>query len=174
MNDMKKITFLLMATLVLMASCGKEKSFDENLQKAWKSARKTLIHSGEVCDDIYKTWHTAIYDHETPSGEYCSDFNDALNEKFESLKESGKIDSIYFYKNEMIDNTSILTPPPSSRKECYDDFLEIVDVVSSISRMATDPSGSFSSYSEEAKEKVETIAKLVDQFKIKYSAYLKE
>jgi hypothetical protein len=73
----------------------------------------------------------------------------------------------------MIENTSLLTPPPTSRKECYDDFLEIVDVVSAISRMATDPTGSFSSYSEEAKERVETIAKLIDQFKIKYSVYLK-
>lgn len=170
---MKNITFLLIATTFLLTSCGKENTFDENLRKAWKSVRQTLVHSGETCDDIYRTWHTAIYDHKTPSGEYCSDFNDALDEMYESLKKSGKIDSIYFYKNEMIENTSLLTPPPTSRKECYDDFLEIVDVVSAISRMATDPSGTFNSYSEESKERVETIAKLIDQFKIKYSVYLK-
>lgn len=161
-----------MATIVLLASCGKEKTFDENLQKAWESVGKTLVYSGEVYDDIHRTWHTAIYDNKTPSGEYCYDFNDALKELSETLKESGKIDSIYFYKNEMIKNTSLLTPPPSSRKDCYDDFLEIVEVVSSISRMATEPSGSFRNYSEEGKEKVETITKLVDQFIIKHSAYI--
>ena len=170
---MKKLAFLLMATTILLASCGKEKTFDENLQKAWKSVGKTLFLSGEVCDDIYKTWYTAIFDNKTPSGEYCSDFNDALDEVYETLKESGKIDSIYYYKNEMIENTSMLTPPPTSRKECYDDFLEIVDVTSSISRMAIEPSGSLQSYTEENKEKVETITKLVEQFMIKYSAYIK-
>ena len=170
---MKKFTFLLIATIFLLTSCGKEKTFDENLRKAWKSVGQTLVHSGEACDDIYRTCHTAIYDHKTPSGEYCSDFNNALKEMYETLKKNGKIDSIYLYKDEMIENTSLLTPPPTSRKECYDDFLEIVDVVSAISRMATDPTGSFSSYREEAKERVETIARLIDQFKIKYSAYLK-
>ena len=166
---MKKITFLLMFFIVLFTSCGKEKSFDENLRKAMLSLGYTLGYSAEACGEIGQTWYAAIYDDKTPSGKYCSDFNDALNETYESLKKSGKIDSIYFYKNELIENTSKLTPPPSSRKECYDDFVEIVGEVSSFSRMATEPSGSYNSYKEQFEEKVENITRLVEQFRIKYS-----
>ena len=74
----------------------------------------------------------------------------------------------------MIENTSKLTPPPSSRKECYDDFVEIVGEVSSFSRMATEPSGSYNSYKEQIEEKAENIAKLVEQFRIKYSELTKK
>ena len=169
---MKKLTFLFVTALLFLTSCGKEKSFDENLQKAWQSMGNTMAYSAEVGDEIYKTWHTAIFDHKTPSGKYCSDFNDALDELYETFKEEGKIDSVYHYKNEMIDNTSKLTPPPSSRKDCYDDFVALVSEISSLSRMATEPSGSLKTYSEQIREKGETIVRLVEQFKIKYSEYL--
>lgn len=170
---MKKIFSLLTACMFFFASCGNEKQFDENLQVAYQEMGKTFLTSTLVCGQISNTWRTAIFDNKTPSGKYCSDFNDALSELFDNLNESAILDSISSYKNAMQVATSKLNDTPSSRKDCYNDFVEIVSEVSSLSRMATDPSGSLRSYSDQTNETAESISKKLDQFKIKYAEYIK-
>lgn len=133
----------------------------------------TLMTSTLVCGQIADTWRTAIFDNKTPSGKYCSDFNEALKELFDTYRENGILDSISSYKNAMQVATSKLNDPPSSRKDCYNDFLEIVSEVSSISRMATDPTGSLQSYNDQVNEAVQSVSKKIDQFKIKYAQYIK-
>jgi len=170
---MKKILFLLTACVFVFASCGNEKQFDEDLQVAYQEMTKTMTTSSIVCEQTTNTWNTAIFDHKTPSGKYCSDFEDALSELFDSYRESGILDSLSNYKNRMQVATSKLNNPPSSRKDCYNDFVEIVSEVSSFSRMASDPSGSLKTYSEQTSETDESISKKLDQFKIKYAEFIK-
>lgn len=170
---MKKIFSLLTACMFFFASCGNENQFDENLQVAYQEMGKTFLTSTLVCGQISNTWRTAIFDNKTPSGKYCSDFNDALSELFDNLNESAILDSISSYKSAMQVAISKLNDPPSSRKDCYNDFVEIVSEVSSLSRMATDPSGSLRSYSDQTNETAESISKKLDQFKIKYAEYIK-
>lgn len=170
---MKKLLFLLTACMMLLSSCNNEKQFDEDLQVAYGEMTKTLLSSGLVCEGTSNTWRKAIFDNKTPSGKYCSDFNDALEEQFEIYHKSGILDSIASYKNAMQVATSKLNDPPSSRKECYDDFVEIVGEVSSLARMATDPTGNLRSYSEQVNETAENISKKLDQFKIKYAQFIK-
>lgn len=69
--------------------------------------------------------------------------------------------------------TSKLNDPPSSRKNCYNDFVDIVSEVSSLSRMATDPTGNLRSYNDQINETAENISKKLDQFKIKYAEFIK-
>lgn len=76
-------------------------------------------------------------------------------------------------QNAMQVATSKLNDPPSSRKDCYNDFVEIVSEVSSMSRMATDPTGSLRSYNDQVNETAENISKKIDQFKIKYAQFIK-
>lgn len=162
----------MIASTMLFASCGQEKKFDKNLQEAYKELQITFYASAVSCDRISKTWYTAIYDHKTPSGAYCSDFNDALKELMESFDRYGLNDSIYKHKKNMEEATSRLNNPPSSRKDCYNEFVGIVSETSSFSRMATDPSGNLRSYAENKSNAYETITKMLDQFKIKYSEFL--
>ena len=170
---MRKIMFLMIAGAMLLASCGKEKQFDENLQVAYQEMAKTMLASTLVCGQTADTWRTAIFDNKTPSGKYCSDFNDALSELFDTYRESGILDSLSNYKNRMQVATSKLNNPPSSRKDCYNDFVEIVSEVSSLSRMASDPNGNLRSYNEQTNETAESISKKLDQFKIKYAEFIK-
>ncbi len=170
---MKKKLFLFMnATAMLFASCGQEKKFDKNLQEAYKELQLTFYASTLSCDQISKAWYDAIYDKKTPSGKYCSDFNDALQEQMELLRKAGINDTIFKHKSKMEDATSRLNNPPASRKDCYNEFVEIVGETSSFSRMATDPSGNLRSYSENKHSTFERISKMLEQFKIKYSQFL--
>lgn len=168
----KKLFLVLVASALLFASCGQEKKFDKNLQEAYKELQITFYASALSCDQISKTWYNAIYEHETPSGKYCSDFNDALQEQMELFRKSGINDSIYKHKKNMEEATSRLNNPPSNRKDCYNEFVEIVGETSSFSRMATDPSGNLRSYSENKHSTYEKITKMLEQFKIKYSQFL--
>lgn len=77
---MKQVFFSLMMTAMLFVSCGKEKEFDKNLKPAYEMLTKTFLDSDNVCVDISNAWSTAIFDKKTPSGKYCSDFNEAISE----------------------------------------------------------------------------------------------
>ena len=171
---MKKLTFILVAMSIIFVSCGKERKFDENLQDAIASMKKVSSISLIVCSETADTWRKAIYDHKSPSGEYCSDFNEALSEMRGIIEKSGLLDSISFYKDKMESTTSKMNNPPSSRKDCYNDFVEIVSEVGSLSRMATDPKGSLQTYSLQLRETSESLSKKLDQFKIKYGEFMKK
>ncbi len=171
---MKKVILVFFACM-LLASCGKtEKQFDRELNEAFAQMEKTKLTSAYVCSDVSSTWQKAIFDNRTPSGKYCSDFNDALKELYQKYNDNGITDSISKWSSSMQKLTSKLNEHPRSRKECYDDFVEIVSEVSSFSRMATDPSGNLRSYNQQTNEAFENISKKLDQFKIKYGDYLKE
>ena len=170
---MKKTLFILTACMFFLTSCSNEKQFDGDLQMACQKTNKTFQASTLVCKQISDTRRTAIFDNKTPSGKYCSDFNEALKELFESYSESGILDSINSFRNSMQVATSKLNNPPSSRTDCYNDFVEIVSDVSSISRMATDPTGSLSTYYSQVNETAENISKKIDRFKIKYAQFIK-
>jgi len=170
---MKKSIFFLTMCLCCLASCTNEKQFDEDLQVAWQEMGKTFLTSTYICGQTADTWRTAIFDNKTPSGKYCSDFNEALSELFDTYRKNGILDSISSYKNAMQVATSKLNDPPSSRKDCYNDFVDIVSEVSSLSRMATDPTGNLRSYNDQINETAENISKKLDQFKIKYAEFIK-
>ncbi len=171
---MKKVLlFLLTSCLLFFASCSKEKQFDEKLRVAYQEMSNSLTSSTIHCAYTTLTWKTAIYENKTPSGRYCSNFNEALDELSDGYKKSGILDSLYFSMKRMQNATSKLSNPPSSRKECFDDFVEIVSDVSSLYRMAIDISGSCATYEDKTFEAEESISKKIELFKIKYAEILK-
>ena len=104
-----------------------------------------------------------------PNGRYCSDYNDALKELFATYKETGKLDSLETLRTNMQVSVSKLNNPPSSRVECYNDFVEIVSDVNTICRMASMPTGALFPYRTQLNETEQRILKNVDDFKIRYS-----
>ena len=171
---MKRLVFL-MAGILLMSSCGKSESeFDEELNQAYKEMSKTIYASALVHDKISSTWYNAIFDSKTPSGAYCSDFNDALKELSDSLARTGIVDSIVVWNKNMQVLASKMNDAPNSRRDCYDDFVSIVSDASSYSRMTTNPSGSLKTYDESTESLSRDLLKKIDQFKIKYGKLLKD
>ena len=171
---MKKLLLFVTVTILLIA-CGKsEGTFDKGLRDANKEMQKTLLTSAIMCDKISDVWRTAIYDNRTPNGNYCSDFNDALKELFADNNFSALTDTLSKWNDNMQKLTSKLNEHPQSRKDCYDEFVDIVGEVSSFSRMATSPTGSLRSYNEQTNATSSSISKKLDQFKIKYGKILDE
>lgn len=173
---MKKVSFIMLAGIcLLLVSCGKsEKQFDKELSEVYSQMEKTKLTSALVCSEVSSAWQKAIFDNRTPNGNYCSDFNDALKELYQNFSERGITDSIARWNRNMQEMAKKLNEHPDSRKDCYNDFVEIVSEVSSFSRMATDPSGNLRSYNQQTNEAYENISKKQDQFKIKYGDYLKD
>ena len=170
---MKKSVALLVISAFMLASCGgKEKAFDENLQNSFSEMRIAVVSSCEVCDKVSTTWRNAIVNNIDHHGRYCYDFNEALKKLFEEYQSDGTIDKIELHKNKMINSAKLLNNPPKSRKDCYNDYMEIVSEASSIVRMATDPSGSLQSYNNQTNETVENLSKKIDLFQIKYGEFL--
>lgn len=173
-SKMKKTVFFIVSCIFFFASCGQENKFDNNLREAFKEQNITFYASVLAVDEISSTWSKAIYDNRTPSGKYCSDFNEALEELYKSFEDYGITDSISKHKKNLESLASKLNNPPSTRKDCYDDFIELVSETNSFARMATNPSGSLRSYADQKNSSYERISKMIDQFKIKYGTIIEK
>lgn len=171
---MKKIILLLTISTFVFVSCdNKEKDFDANLQSSYSEMTKTIVSSSIVCDKVSQTWRKAIHSNVDHKGNYCYDFNDALKILFDEYKTDGTIKNIETHRDKMINSAKLLNNPPKSRKNCYDDYMEIVSEASSLARMATDPTGSLQSYNNQTNETIEKISKKIELFSIKYGEFYK-
>lgn len=169
---MKKLLSLLMLSIIMMTSCENTDQFDSDLRYAYLEATATYGISGLVTSLISETWQKAIFENKTPSGRYCSDFNKALEELMDTMRVHNTLEQIHTLKDQMQRATSKLNDPPSSRQKCYDDFVSIVSDINALTRLATSPNGSLSSYRASVNETTENISKKIDDFNIKYSNYL--
>lgn len=172
---MKKMFILVTIGSIIFTSCGKsEKEFDEKLNAAEVNIMTTMLMDAVVHDAVLNAWHDAIYKNRTPSGKYCDDINDALKEVKDSITHY-KMDEKARENNErLLQLASEMASPPSSRKDCYEDFIEIVTEVSTLTRTTLDISGSYKTYSQKTGELFDEISKKRDQFTIKYGSLLKK
>lgn len=154
-------------------SCGSsEKQFDEDLAKGYVMFAKTMYGNAIVYDNVKNAWSQAIFKNKTPSGKYCYDFNEALHEVIDSLDAYDVRKETKEYNDSLLLIASELNPPPSERKDCYDDFVEIVSNVSTLTRNVIEPSGSLNNYRDKNGELFDIIAKDIDKFRIKYGKIL--
>lgn len=172
---MKKINVfgMILFTMVAMVSCNNsEKQFDEGLANGYVLMAKTMYGNALIYDEFANSWRQAIFDKKTPSGKYCDDFNEALREVIDSLDAYDIRKETKEFNDSLLLIASELNPPPSDRKDCYDDFVEIVSNVSTLTRNVIEPNGSLNDYRDRNKELFDIIAKEVDQFRIKYGKIL--
>lgn len=168
---MKKIFILFVASLLLV-SCGKKK-FDKNLTKSYFEQVSLVTYSMLTCEKISDTWHNAIYNHIDPHGNYCNDFNEAVIIVMDAIEAAGISDSISIHKNAMMSYVSKMKNPPSSRKECYNDYVDLATETIALSDLALSPSGSLQSYNNRIEEVIDNIYRKLDLFKMKHGDYLK-
>lgn len=156
---------------VTFASCGTKK-YDENLSKAYASAKICFEGSAVIIDNTASVWRNAIYNNRDSHGQYCYDFNDALKTLFSDYKEKDIFSTIDEYQSEMKLAMGNLVNAPKSRKDAYDDLLEIATEVNMLIEMAEDPSGSLQSYRDQTNELAFELKKKLDAFELKYGSIL--
>ena len=111
----------------------------------------------ETCGNlIKKVWYNAIYkerDDETdqftrPNGFYVSDFNDALQNLFLDSSFQDQIADINENKDTVSSLMKQLKNPPEEYKDAYDALLKLYNAYLSLTNLATDPTGSLQTYSQ--------------------------
>lgn len=111
----------------------------------------------ETCGNLIKqVWYNAIYkesDSKTdkytkPDGYYVSDFNDALQNLFSDSGFSSQLADINDNKDTVNSLMKKLKNPPEDYKDAYDSLSKLYDAYISLTNLATDPTGSLQTYSQ--------------------------
>lgn len=111
----------------------------------------------ETCGNLIKqVWYNAIYkesDSKTdkytkPDGYYVSDFNDALQNLFSDSSFSSQLADINDNKDTVNSLMKKLKNPPEDYKNAYDSLSKLYDAYISLTNLATDPTGSLQTYSQ--------------------------
>lgn len=168
---MKKL-LLLFCTVIMVSCSNSEKDFDAELEHGYTLLVKTMYGNALVYDEIKGAWNKAIFHNESPSGKYCDDFNVAIKEIEDSLDTYNIRTETKQCNDSLLEVASHLNPFPSSRKDCYDDFISMVSDISSLTRSVLYPSGSLKEYGDKNGELFDSIAAKFDKFRIKYGSIL--
>ena len=170
---MKKLLLILFTLNLLLCSCGKEKEFDENLTVAFTEMQKMWNLSTNTYDDIHKTVMDLLVNKVLMSDVDSPDLKKEMEELSDSLIKAGVKDSIELYKKNFNEAFDKLSEPPSSRKDCYDEFADLIVEFRSFCRKYFEHTESnFLNKSEFEKEEEAFMTK-VDKFQFKYGKYLK-
>ena len=131
-----------------------------NLNKVYMYMMGGAVTSETACNLTSGVWHDAIFggwDDET-SPYQASDFNDALKKLYESEKYQGYVSSIED-GNDKIDNIMRdLTDPPSDCESAYETLQDLYPEYQSFASLATDPSGSYTTYTQKFEEADSTVS----------------
>lgn len=111
----------------------------------------------ETCGNLIKNvWYNAIYkesDSKTdkytkPNGYFVSDFDDALQNLFSDSSFSGQIADINSNKDTVNSLMKKLKNPPEEYKDAYEALSKLYDAYISLTNLATDPTGSLQTFSQ--------------------------
>lgn len=170
---MKKRNLLfVLLSLIMLTACQSKKSYHKKVNEVYIKALLVASLSESEASTVAKIWSDAIFDKKDEDGSYCYDFNDALSrhaDKVHNLRKAlrTQTDSLAIYAADLKDY-------PKDCESEYNDLIDIISSVTSLTRMATDPSGSLSSYRDSYREVDDDVARKFDSFKIKHADVLKD
>lgn len=110
----------------------------------------------ETCGNlIKKVWYNAIYEerddstdkYTRPSGNFVSDFNDALKNLYSDSSFSLQISGIEDNQDTVNSLMKNLKNPPDEYEDAYEAVTEFYDAYLTLTNLATDPSGSLQTFS---------------------------
>ena len=111
----------------------------------------------ETCGNLIKqVWYNAICEksdsktdkYTKPKGYYVSDFNDTLQNLFSDSSFSSQIADINDNKDTVNSLMKKLKNPPEEYKDAYESLSKLYDAYISLTNLATDPTGSLQTYSQ--------------------------
>lgn len=130
--------------------------YADNLESATYSMLSGASDA-ESCGNLIKqVWYNSIYeerDDETdkytrPNDYFVSDFNDALGNLFSDTSFQSKISSIEDNQKMVNSLMKELKNPPEEYKDAYESISQLYDAYLSITNLATDPTGSLQTFSD--------------------------
>lgn len=154
-------------------------SYIDNVNSACDKMLSSASSSESVCNLTKSVWYNAIYKKDdnitnkytkkASSSYNCkqyysfvNDFNEALENLFSDSDVKKKISSIQNSQSSVNDLMKKLQNPSNELKDCHDAVFELNETYNSLVSLATDPSGSYSTYSSDVTSKI-------NEFKNKYT-----
>ncbi len=179
------ICFIAVGISIVMKRNEEQKKIDEyntyvdNVNSACDNMLSSATSSESICNLTKSVWYNAIYKKSDKTTDkytkkastsyrgtqyysFVDDFNEALENLFSDSDISKKIDSIESSQDSVNELMKKLQNPPEELKDCHDAIFELNDVYNGLVSLATEPSGSYSSYSSDVTSKI-------SEFKNKYT-----
>lgn len=127
-----------------------------NLETASFSMLLGAIEAEEAGNLIKSVWYNAIYEerdtktdkYTRPDGWWVDDFNDALGNLFSDSDFIDTISSIESNQELVAGLMKDLKNPPEEFEDAYDAIKELYDAYTALTNMATNPTGSLTTYSQ--------------------------
>lgn len=128
----------------------------DNLETVRFAMLSGAAESESVCNLTKSVWYNTIYkesdsktDKYTKNGTgFHSDFNISLNKLYESEEIVSSINTLRENQRTVEELIKTLQSPPEELNECYKTVMEMYSAYSSFVQLATSPSGSLKTYSE--------------------------
>ncbi|RRG06120.1 MAG: hypothetical protein DUD35_14640 [Lactobacillus sp.] len=142
-------------------------TYVNNLKSVTSYMFTGAVESETACNLTSKVWHNAIFggwDNET-SAYQSSDFNEALKKLYASDTYQGYVSAINKANDKVDDLMRELSDPPEDCEKAYDTLQDLYPDYQSFTSLATDPSGSYTSYTQDFEDldsKVSSKLQLID------------
>lgn len=145
-----------------------------NLETASYTMLLGAIEAEEAGNLIKSVWYNAIYeehDSETdkytrPNGYFVDDFNDALSSLFSDLDFRSKISSIESNQELVSSLMKDLKNPPEEFGDAYEAIKELYDAYTALTNLATNPTGSLTTFSQNFNEADTEVANCYDAMEL--------
>jgi hypothetical protein len=130
--------------------------YEDDLEVASYTMLLGAIEAEEAGNLIKKVWYHSIYeerDSETdkftrPNGYFLDDFNDALSNLFVDSGFRSTVASIESNQETVAGLMKRLKNPPEEHEESYEALKELYDAYTALTNLATNPTGSLTTFSE--------------------------
>lgn len=127
-------------------------AYVDNLSTAMSDMLGGGSEAETTCNLIQRVWYSAIWEKSRSSWDsdirdyYSRDFNTSLEYLMSSSTYQSHVSTIKSYNASVEDDMKQLTNPPEDCKEAYDTLKDLYHQYTSLTTLATDPSGSYTSF----------------------------
>lgn len=161
------LLYTLLSLSVLFCSCTSSKEYHHNVKNIFDDICKMASTCEMASQYNLQVWDDAIFKKQDPYGNYCEDFNDALQILFDRCQyEYYKLEKD---RDSLTYKLATIKDAPSECKSEYDDLIDLTTALSAYIRFTTKISGSLEEYRDGRKFHSNEIQKQIDSFKIKHS-----
>lgn len=148
--------------------------YNANLETASYTMLLGAIEAEGAGNLIKSVWYNAIYEerdsttdkYTRPNGYFVDDFNDALSNLFSDANFKNTISSIESNQELVSSLMKDLRNPPEEYEDAYETLKELYDAYTSLTNLATNPSGSLTTFSQNFNTADTEVANCYDAMKL--------
>ncbi|MCW0507971.1 hypothetical protein [Riemerella anatipestifer] len=144
---MKKALLFFALSLIIFTSCSNKTQYKKGISDAYVELGGAFFWADMITGEVASVWHRAIFDR-SYQGQYVSDFNEALAQFRNEDVMKTSIDSMDSCYNKGVSNVEKIKNPPKEYEGVYNDIVILATKTGELVKLAKEPEGSLTSFSE--------------------------